>query len=241
MPRLFNPWAHSRTEPEFSEQEYAEAVSSEYAVDRPGDPDNASPWMDNPAGGWAPSLRLSPTGIPDATRENDGEYVTTHAPQSGGADTRAYWDRHDAEDALRHSVEDVTPFGLTESPYQGGMSNPALGANRYGRHPRETPPSEPRVTNRMNPHQYRFWRPFQGMTPHRFTGEHFSMADHRRDYEIYGMTPQRRPGGSTRNTYRLPPAPWDTYLQDQAPNDPPAHLENVQPEVPYASRSWRLG
>ena len=240
MPRLFNPWAHSRTEPEFSDPEYATAVTDQYAVDRPGDTNNPSPWMDNPAGGWAPSLRLSPTGTPDTTRLNEGEYVTTHAPASGLSDTRGYWDTRNADHNQRTDVEDVATVGLTESPTQGGMPNPAFGGGRWALPARWTPPAEPRVTNRLNPHQYRFWRPFNGRTPHRFNGMHFSMADHRRDYEIYGMAPQRRPGGSTRNTYRLPPAPWDAYLQDQAPRDLPEHLENVQSDVPYPSRSWRL-
>jgi hypothetical protein len=232
-----NPWAHSRTEREFDDPAYAEAVSSKYAV--PNALDGDSPWMDSPSGGWAPTLRLSPTGIPDITRLNDGEYVDTR-PQDGLAEAREYWGNRNAETNSREAVTitDSTGFGETKGGF--GHPEPSQGANRFAPPPRATPPPEPRLTSQLSPHTYRFWRPFQGRVPHRFTGEHFSMADHRRDYPIYGMAPQRRPGGSTRNTYRLPPAPWDAYMQDQAPESAPVHAENVDVNVPYPSRSWRL-
>lgn len=236
----FNPWAHSRTEPEFSQPEYPEAELSRYAVNTPGDPTQPNPYMANPAGGWAPSLRLSPVGVPDETRLNEGEYVPTHAPADGEEMARRYWEKRNAETDERYSVETVAPKEFEETKDGFGHPVAALGFNRFAPNPRATPPAEPRWTQRLSPHRYSYVRPFQGGTPHRFTGEHFSMADHRRDYDVYGMQPPRRPGGSTRNTYRLPPAPWDAHIQDEAPPQAPVHLENVDVDVPQPSRSWRL-
>jgi hypothetical protein len=232
-----NPFAHSRTEREFDDPSYAEAVTSRYAV--PNALDGDSPWMDSPSGGWAPGLRLSPTGIPDVTRLNDGEYVDTR-PQDGLAEAREFWGNKGRDVAERESAVVTDSTGFAETKEGFGHPEASKGFMRFALPPRANPPAEDRLTEKLSPHSYRFWRPFQGNTPHRFTGEHFSMADHRRQYDIYGMAPQRRPGGSTRNTYRLPPAPWDAYIQDQAPEAAPVHAENIDVNVPYASRSWRL-
>jgi hypothetical protein len=94
----------------------------------------------------------------------------------------------------------------------------------------------------MNPRTYFFWRPFETNQPkmgaRRLNGIHFSMADHRRDYEILGMEPAK----TRRNTYRLEPTPWDTNLVDYPPEDnTPANRGTVPGEAShYSTRSWRL-
>src|SRR3546814_8656870 len=72
-------------------------------------------------------------------------------------------------------------------------------------------------------------------------GQHFSMADHRREYPILGI----KPNHLRRNTYRLDPSPWDADLVDVPGNQ---QMEDVQPQariisgnVPYPGRSFRLG
>lgn len=103
------------------------------------------------------------------------------------------------------------------------------------------------MTAGMSPNTYTFWR---GMghggpqdTPNELNGIHFSMADHRREYPVLGMQPQKKPGAGTRNTYRLEPAPWDSNIVDVPP--PAAQglpLAEIQaPTGPTSlSRSGRL-
>lgn len=91
-----------------------------------------------------------------------------------------------------------------------------------------------RPTASMGPNTYLFTRPWHRPES---TGEHLSMADHRRKYEIYGMAPR---GDVGVNTYRLDPKPWDDNL----------HYNPVQTETEQGARaqislsgnrSYRLG
>jgi hypothetical protein len=234
-----NPWAVARNEPEFSEPDYPGMAMSRYAVPTPGSKSDDAPYADSPVTAWAPHMRISPRGYPDASRlqqipRRDFRPEPARPPEE-------FYGYLDRDDAFRHSVEKQDADGWTETKNGLGHPDSRRGANRFAPNPREVPPDEPRLTQTMAPRSYSFWRPFQGMTPHRFTGDHFSMADHRRKYEIYGMAPQRRPGGSSRNTYRLPPAPWDINVVDMPPDQdlPDATWKSV--EVPSPSRSWRLG
>ncbi len=82
--------------------------------------------------------------------------------------------------------------------------------------------------------------------PHGLTGDHFSMADHRREYDILGMQPVR----SSRNTYRVEPTPWDSDVVDRPDAerivratqvDPDDDVDAVQNAYGGASRSsYRL-
>jgi hypothetical protein len=239
---MANPWAHSRTENEFDDATTPTEPLSAYAV--PAANSGLSEhdgWLNNPGGGYAPSLRISPTDIPDETRLNPGgEFVTTHAPADGTVNAYAWWAIKDADRKERHSVEQIATTGFEETKRGFGLADPSRGANRYGRNPREIPPAETRPTESMSGHKYLFQRPFTGNTPHDFTGIHFSMADHRRNYEIYGQTPPRRPGGTHRNTYRLPPTPWDTNIVDMPPDTRVVQDNYQDVAVPMQSRSLRL-
>jgi hypothetical protein len=99
-------------------------------------------------------------------------------------------------------------------------------------------PDEPRWTNRLSPHNFLFTRPFGQDTERWFTGEHFSMADHRRRYEIMGMAPPQY----RRNTYRADPVPWDTDRTDMpTPSGSATPGRIVAYDLaPVANSSWRL-
>jgi hypothetical protein len=238
---MANPWAHSRTEDEIGTAEGTGLIHA-YAVPA-GNSDESlhDGWVDVPGLGYAPSLRISPVGEPDATRLNNGQWVVSH-PVDGEDNTRAYWNQRNADTNARESVVDTDSTGFQETKIVAGYPNPALGADRWVRNPRRIPPPEPRPTTGLSPHTWRFWRPFQGNTPHRFTGIHFSMADHRRNYQVFGQTPARHPGASTRNTYRLPPTPWDENIVDLPPDDSNAYPDRqyVDVSVPLPNRSYRL-
>lgn len=72
------------------------------------------------------------------------------------------------------------------------------------------------------PAPYRFFRPFQKDVAERYTGDHFSMAAHTRNYPIYGM----EPWDDWRNTYRTMPPPRDITIEDRPPD--------VEPDTPVA-------
>ena len=82
------------------------------------------------------------------------------------------------ERMLRHRVEFLDADGIEATRPTAGAAAPD---------PRWVPPPEPRITNRLSPHTFLFTRPFGQDTDRYFTGEHFSMADHRRTYPILGM------------------------------------------------------
>lgn len=90
-----------------------------------------------------------------------------------------------------------------------------------------------RPSAHMGQNGYLFMRPWERPES---TGEHLSMADHRRKYEIYGMAPR---GGVGVNTYRLDPKPWDTNLHY---NPVPIEPENAPHTIGSiaGNRSYRL-
>lgn len=231
--RTRNAYATSRTEAEFGEPDYAE-MDPRYAVP-PLERD--APYNDE--FGWAPALRLSPASIPDTTRLGT-EPLRDYRP-TPVRPPEEFWRRNDRNKARRHSIEQIDANGWDETKTGTGHASPERGAFRWAPNPTSTPPPENRVTQRMAPRGYTFWRPFGTNTPkistRLFNGMHFSMADHRREYDIYGMAPAR----TARNTYRLEPAPWDTDLVDMPPDTQRVQREMVPTmEVDYQSRSWRL-
>lgn len=137
---------------------------------------------------------------------SESDYGNTPDPHRLGAPGNflygnGYWPNRDQDDAQRHSVETVDADGW--SPRQPEHSGRPVAAN-----PRSTPPPVSRATNMMAPRSYSFTRPFDQERAHHLTGVHFSMADHRRTYDILGMKPNSTP----RNTYRTEPAPYDADI-----------------------------
>lgn len=230
-----NPYAHSRTESEFDEPVYSESQNG-YAASLTSD----APYNDE--FGWAPKLRVSPEGIPDASRlgiqPRRDLYVKPEYPTE---DPRNLDQLRDQDEKRRESVTQ-TVIMPTEQKFRPGDADPALGANRWARNPREIPPPESRVTQKLIPVMRFFTRPFGTNTAkvgaRDLNGIHFSMADHRRDYDILGMAPVK----TRRNTYRLEPTPWDTDIVDMpAPDDSPDIAPVAGLNVASPSRSFRLG
>ena len=188
--------------------------------------DSENGTMDSPIGAYSDGLRLAPGNTPDPMRL--GVMARRDRRPDPAAPPERFWERLDADDKARHSVESQDADGF--EIFKGGSGKPAA------RNPRETPPPEPRPLSRLSPRTYTFLRPFFG-GPVALNGEHFSMADHRRDYPILGTQPVR----SWRNTFRITPAPHDADMVDVPPNDPtdvPA-ARIVSVEVPNRN-SWRL-
>lgn len=238
---MTNPYMHSRTEYEFDTPDYPALDIPAYAV-----PSHTADAPYNDEQGWAPSLRISPTGVPDRTRAAlgytlpplDGRNPAAQPPEQ-------FYGGLDADKARRHSVEFQDADGWDETKEYPGYPAAHLGANRWARNPRETPPPEPRPTSRMAPRTYIFTRPWlQGLPKsgaRNLSGLHFSMADHRRSYPILGMEPVI----SRRNTYRIEPGPWDINLVDMPPvnDNAPSQQMAYAPEtveIAYRSRSGRL-
>lgn len=183
-------------------------------------------------GGSATPLRESTTGTPDASRLRHAPLFET---RPGEGEPVAWWRRFTRDVLGRHSVEYQDADGQEVAP-----RTPAKVPDK----PRPSDVGEPRPTQRMNPNTYLFTRPMPGLgVSGHLNGAHFSMADHRRDYSILGMTAPRK---VKRNTFRLEPEPWDSDLVDKAPvTDPSPNVQVVGQIIPSdgvlgGTRSWRL-
>jgi hypothetical protein len=152
--------------------------------------------------GFSPALAT--TGSPDGTKLPDDIRVGQRNPPPNDPNTRTVNDRRYNEFRFRHSVEETTVGWKVQQQKVPGGQDPLWHQDRV--------PIRP--TADSAPAGYRFRRP-----EHRprhikdAVGEdavaHFSLADHRRAYEIYGQKPQ---GGMGTNTYRAPVRPWDESL-----------------------------
>lgn len=229
----FNPWATRKvashdapSTPIADTPDYPTPQHGSYAAPSL---ESGSPYNDE--FGWANrSLRPSTVEYPSAQRlqtfpRKDNRPDPVRPPEE-------HWDRIDRDDKQRHSVEFQDADGWTESK---GISP---SDKRWADNPRRTPPAEPRLTQQMAPTTYRFERPFDQHAARLLNGNHFSMADHRRDFEVTqtGMTPVR----SLRNTYRLEPAPWDVDVVDEPPVQAPVFARLRGQELPPPTRTWRL-
>lgn len=146
------------------------------------------------------------------------------------------------DEIQRHSVEDQHATGINEAPpqYKSFAPNP-----RYAQYPEggsvsafQGGPDTIRPTARQNPNTYGFTRPYDQRFERRLDGKHFSMADHRRNYPIFGMSPAK----TWRNTSKVDPAPWDANIVDTA-NGPAFAPAPAIPnyEVPMGSQSFVFG
>lgn len=225
--------AYDARNPEFAGQmnsapEYGMPDSAYAAPDLHSD----APYTDT--FGWGPKTRIGVETTPDAMRENqfpvrDVRPTPTQSPQQ-------WYSPIDADDRERHSVEDQDANGWEEQKARYKMGPDA----------RWDPPAENRVTQRMSPRRYSFTRPFdqlsKGNGARHLNGNHFSMADHRREYEVLGM----QPWGTRRNTYRVDPAPWDADMYDVPPESTigavtQGRVQAVDIPSDSGNRSFRLG
>lgn len=236
---MANPWAHSRTEDIRDVPNVAVQHNDAYAVP-PLSAGDA--YID--AFGWSATLaqRTSTVETPSAQRLGTISRYDYSGFVGSGQPSKKDHGLDDDRD-YRYSVEDQDADGWT---VPSGLSN---GDRRWQDNPRRVPPAEPRPMSRMAPRTYSFMRFFDQFnrthqgdpltgSARTLNGVHFSMADHRRKYEILGM----RPAHSRRNTYRLEPQPWDLSVVDMPPTNgptlPQARVRSL--EIPTASRSMRL-
>jgi hypothetical protein len=193
--------------------------------------------------GWGPQLRVSTTDTPSAQRL--GDIPTFQDYPSPSQPPEVFYGKKDADKAERSEVETI-------QQRWNELKGVAPGDQRWAPNPRLNYPEEPRITQGMSPGTYSFTRPFDqfnrqygdvivGSARH-FTGMHFSMADHKRNYDVSqnaGGMPNRR----SRNTYRIEPTPWDTDVVDMPASSsvsaaPEARILSV--DVQPGSRSMRL-
>ncbi len=133
-------------------------------------------------------------------------------------------------------LEDFARHGLYEVVDPGLDSVIAPQMKRFAERPIAPPPE--RWTALTNPHSYNFARPMDQELARELNGSHFSMADHRRNYPILGMSPAI----SRRNTLREEPPPYDTDIVDRA-NDPSTANPNAtytSPGIPPRASVGRL-
>lgn len=188
--------------------------------------DTSLPWSDN---GYSDSPIQAYADKPahDPDRLDQRRRVQTYP---SAHDVEGWYRRNDAETAQRESVVDAHSTGWTER--KGGSGRPVAPR------PLGSDTGEPRPTLAMGPNTYSFERPFDARMERQFNGEHFSMADHRRTFDIYGMAPAVR----ARNTYRIDPGPTDRDITDMPPQDNYRPQYAQAPDAPVSSveRSWRL-
>ena len=177
--------------------------------------------------GWSPSLarRGSTTETPSAQRLGTIPLIQRY-PQANRP-PEEYYGRNTQDIDTRESVTETVAFGQTEL-----KDNYTRADNPY-----VTPRPETRPTQQLNPHQYTFTRPFNQTNARLLNGVHFSMADHRRNYEIGGMNPVP----VRRNTYRTEPTPWDTNIVDMPPASEVVFAQQTSPVAPYRGGTYRLG
>ena len=180
--------------------------------------------------GYATSFGWAADGKPDPDRLVKRTRVDRRAILR---DVFGWWRKYAADTDARHSVEKVDADGMTER--KGGSGKPVAD------NPRRTPPPESRLTQLMSPHRYSFERPFDQTIARQFNGQHFSMANNRRTFEIGGMGPVN----PARNTYRIEPKPWDTDIVELPPEaDYVPNGRYASPGITTAdqpTRAWRLG
>jgi len=185
------------------------------------------------------------TGDPWAPIEGDPEHgQPTHAqviremsygdPRPNPKEPTAYWAKRDQDDASRHGVQVVDGNG-----WQTPVDYNVIPV--YSRGVR--PPSDRPMTSAAHPElDSMIVTDYVNEGAQRLTGQHFSMADHRRDFRVYEQTPVR----GQRNTWRLEPTAWDLDLVDVPEQtgvgmaDGPAGYEAVASFVGKMN-SYRLG
>lgn len=225
-------WGRNKPNPE-----YAADPNSSFDTNR-GEPNPNFAVDENAPSGYTtlPYLGYADRFEPglDATPDEMRLRIVTPR-QTPEVDQETWYDKFDRNTAERESVVQQSndfidtnqrAYRRVDSPYQNVYQN-----------------SERPLTAGKNPNNWSFLRPFmqptqKGIGSHNLNGNHFSMAGHRRDYEIYGMAPVR----TSRNTFRLDPTPWDQNIVD-APDNTPGYVtkDNRNSEPGYAgTRSFRL-
>lgn len=197
------------------------AGNSRYAV--PDVPETTDPEYTL---GFSPTLKAG--GSPDGSQLPDDIRVGTRKSPVGNNYNEPKWVAHrQAEKRVREESDHTEVMWSVKQERIPPPNMPLWNQDR--------PPTRPTATN--SPTGYAFQRDWHiprnitdALSPDAVT--HFSMADHRRNYEIMTMKPQGRVGV---NSYRVSPRPWDENLfvapQDNAPRS----------SIATGSRAYRLG
>jgi hypothetical protein len=204
------------------------AGSMAYAVPTVGT--DGPGYHDSPIAAYATRLDAIPGATPDPMRSR-GMAVRDYRPDPHFAPDnfwtglhgpgREYMDRHRQEFLDADGIEARLPVKTPQARSPYAVAGP-----------------EPRWTNRLSPHNYIFTRPWAQETERYYTGDHFSMADHRRTYGIMGMNPPPY----RRNTFRADPVPWDSDIVDRPSaqqSRTPGHIVAYD-LPPMSNSSWRL-
>jgi hypothetical protein len=182
--------------------------------------------------GFSPTLKSG--GSSDGSQLPDNVRIDKREPPVGENYNDPEWQARQNSEGLRRHQDD-------ETREMWKVRQAKVPAPHVPLWTQERAPTRPTATN--SPTGYAFQRPWHiprnvndvmGPGAVSSTGaslEHFSLADHRRRYEILGMKPQGRMGV---NSYRATPRPWDEQLFI-AP-EPPARQSTIT-----GTRSFRLG
>lgn len=193
----------------------------------------------------------------DQGTQEDMKWSADNVPSAQRNMTMPLYDHHNNQGRASYATTD----GLLGTPsiaqsQRGGedqqpndfYENQGVAANdlRWADNPRRFVPPNPRPRTSQSPSDWRFYRPFDQLnrpypdmitgTARRLNGHHLSMADHRRDYEILGVNPQR----TMRNTYRLDPSPWDEDMVDMPSQYTPPQFMPQSFDGPARPPSYRL-
>lgn len=152
--------------------------------------------------GFSPELVSG--GSPDGSALPSDIRIGRREPPPNDPNDHAYTAKRNSDFHKRHSDEHYADNWKVRQQKAPAGQNPMWTQER--------PPIRP--TAEDSPTGYAFTRPWH--IPRNIKdaiGEnavaHFSLADHRRNFEIFGMKPQ---GGVGANTYRADPRPWDEGL-----------------------------
>lgn len=161
----------------------------------PDAPSTTDPGYDQEVEG---QLHTGPHSVPSDVR------IGVREPQRTSPNDTAYVARRESDRFARQSDERTAPLVNIHQQKVAGGQNPLWVQERL--------PTRPTADDRPSYGQVRrYWHLARNIKD--AVGEHavahFSLAGHRRLYEIYGMKPQNKIGA---NTFRKDPQPWDRNL-----------------------------
>lgn len=214
------------------------APNADYAAPAPGQTNwgnvpttwPGDPWAVTFGGNSAPSSTVS-NQIPDPMQQGKMP-IRTEYPPAGQAPQNFYLGEGGiGRDVIqRHGVEwqQGDQYNVPAPAYFSPAPNPRW--HQY--------PEHQNLTARNSPNYYSFTRPYDQNYARRLNGKHMSMADFRRNYPVFGMSPAK----TWRNTSRVEPLPWDSNIID-SPNGPSytpgQQIPNL--DVPMNSQRYVFG
>lgn len=151
------------------------------------------------------STDIANGGSADGTAVPSDIRTDRREPPENDPNVRSYWATRYSDQNRRYNRQEMTYTGWDVQQYKVPPGQNPLWTQ-------ERPPTRPTANDSPMPSMFtRYWHIPRNVKD--AVGEeavaHFSMADHRRVYQIMGQKPQ---GGLGVNTYRANPRPWDENL-----------------------------